>query len=47
MKIRKEYPSELPKLEAQNLLHFYDEDLAEHSNGFELHSACGRQGKVS
>jgi hypothetical protein len=41
-KIREEYPSELPKLEVQNLLHLCDEDLAEHSNGFELHSACGR-----
>ena len=41
-KIREEYPSELPKLEAQNLLHLCNEDLAEHSNGFELHSACGR-----
>jgi hypothetical protein len=47
MKIREEYPSELPKLEAQNLLHLCNEDLAEHSNGFELHSARGRQGKVS
>ncbi|KIM74895.1 hypothetical protein PILCRDRAFT_14064 [Piloderma croceum F 1598] len=41
-KIREEYPSELPKLESQNLLHLCDKDLAEHSNGFELHSACGR-----
>ncbi|KIM87700.1 hypothetical protein PILCRDRAFT_4113 [Piloderma croceum F 1598] len=46
-KIREEYPSELPKLGAQNLLHLCDEDLAEHSNGFEQHSACGRRGKVS
>ncbi|KIM79394.1 hypothetical protein PILCRDRAFT_10514 [Piloderma croceum F 1598] len=46
-KIREEYPSELPKLGAQNLLHLCDEDLAEHSNGFELHSARGRRGKVS
>jgi len=38
-KIREEYSSELPKLEAQNLLHLCDE---EHSNGFELHSARGR-----
>lgn len=46
-KIREEYPSDLPKLEAQNLLHLCDEDLAEHSHGFELHSAQGRRGKVS
>lgn len=32
-KIREEYPSELPKLEAHNLLHLCNEDLAEHSNG--------------
>jgi len=47
MKIREEYPSDLPKLKAQNLLHLCDEDLAEHSHGFELHSAQGRRGKVS
>ena len=41
-KIREEYPSELPKLKAHKLLHLRNEDLAEHSNGFELHSACGR-----
>jgi hypothetical protein len=46
-KIREEYPSELPKLEVHNLLHLCDEDLAEHSKGFELHSARGRRGKVS
>jgi hypothetical protein len=42
MKIREEYPSELPKLKAHNLLHLCDEYLAEHSKGFELHSARGR-----
>ena len=42
VKIREEYPSELPKLKSQNLLHLCNEDLAEHSNGFELHSARGR-----
>jgi hypothetical protein len=41
MKIREEYPSELPKLEAKNLPHLCNEDLVEHFNGFELHSACG------
>src|ERR1700679_3118838 len=46
-KIREEYPSDLPKLEAQHLLHLCDEDLADHSYGFELHSAQGRRGKVS
>jgi len=38
MKIRKEYPSDLPKLEAHNLLHLCNEELADHSYGFELHS---------
>jgi hypothetical protein len=47
MKIREEYPSDLPKLEAHNLLHLCDEELADHSYGFELHSARGRRGKVS
>jgi len=42
-KIREEYPSDLPKLKAQNLLHLCNEDLAEHSHGFELHSAQGRR----
>ena len=46
-KIREEYPSELPKLKSQNHLHLCDEDLTEHSKGFELHSAGGKQGKVS
>jgi hypothetical protein len=45
-KIREEYPSDLPKLKTQNLLHLYNEDLAEHSYRFELHSADGRRGKV-
>jgi len=46
-KTREGYPSELPKLDSQKLLHLCDEDLAEHSKGFELHSARGRRGKVS
>ena len=46
-KIREEYPSDLHKFEAQNLLHLCDEDLADHSYGFELHSARGRREKVS
>ncbi|KIM90851.1 hypothetical protein PILCRDRAFT_1096 [Piloderma croceum F 1598] len=37
-KTREEYPSELPKLDSQKLLHLCDEDLAEHSKGFKLHS---------
>ncbi|KIM74940.1 hypothetical protein PILCRDRAFT_14004 [Piloderma croceum F 1598] len=46
MKTREEYPSELPKLDSQKLLHLCNEDLAEHSKGFKLHSARGRQGKM-
>jgi len=46
-KIREEYPSDLPKLQSGALIHLCDEDLVEHSYGFELHSARGRQGKMS
>jgi hypothetical protein len=46
-KIKEEYPSDLPKLRSGALIHLCDEDLAEHSYGFELHSAHGRQGKMS
>ena len=46
-KIKEEYPSDLPKLRSGALIHLCDEDLAEHSYGFELHSARGRRGKMS
>jgi len=46
-KIREEYPSDLPKLQSGALIYLCNEDLVEHSHGFELHSACGRQGKMS
>jgi hypothetical protein len=47
VKIREEYPSDLPKLQSGALIHLCDEDLVEHSYGFELHSAHGRRGKMS